>query len=228
MERQINIIDLTHEIRADAPTWDGVSGFELSVTTDFKDCAPADLFKTQQIRCNGGIGTHVDAPAHAILGGRTVDQLTLAELSAECIVIDVSMEAHENPNYVILPRALEKYERAHGGIPAASFVLFYTGWDKYWSMPKKYHNNHNFPSMDITTAEALISRGVAGVGIDTLSLDTGANGFPVHHALLNADRYLVENVANARLLPLTGAHVLIMPMKIVGATEAPVRMLALI
>jgi len=228
MDARFNIIDLTHEIRADAPTWDSVSGFELSVTSDFKDFTPPYMFKTQEIKCNAGIGTHIDAPAHCILGGRTVDQLTLAELSAECIVIDVSMEVHENESYVILPRDLEKYEKAHGEIPAASFVLFHTGWDKYWSTPKKYHNNHKFPSMDVTTAEALIFRGVAGVGIDTLSFDTGVNGFPVHKKLLDADRYLLENVANAKLLPLTGAYVIIMPMKIVGATEAPVRILALI
>ena len=228
MDAKYNIIDLTHEIKPGVPTWDGVPGFELTVRSDFKDSPPPDLFKTQEIRCNGSIGTHIDAPAHAILGGRTVEELTLDELSARCIVINVSGEVHENENYVILPRDLEKYEESHGKIPVASFVLFFTGWDKYWNTPKKYRNDHKFPNMDLTTAEALISRGVAGVGIDTLSLDTGANGFPVHHALLNADMYLVENVANAKLLPLTGAHVIIMPMKIVGATEAPVRMIALI
>jgi kynurenine formamidase len=228
MDARFNIIDLTHEIRPDIPTWDAKPGFELRVTTDFKDCTPPNLFKTQEFKCNAGLGTHIDAPAHCILGGRTVEELTLAELSAKCIVIDVSSEVHENENYVILPRDLDKYEKAHGEIPAASFVLFHTGWDKYWSMPEKYHNGHKFPSVDVTTAEALIFRGVAGVGIDTLSFDTGANGFPVHRALLGADRYLVENIANSKLLPLTGAQVIIMPMKIEGATEAPVRMLALI
>jgi kynurenine formamidase len=66
------------------------------------------------------------------------------------------------------------------------------------------------------------------LGIDTFSSDTGENGFPVHRAILGADKYLVENVANAELLPATGAKVLVLPPKIKDATEAPLRLIALI
>ncbi len=226
MTEKFNIIDLTHEISDKIPTWDGVPGMELEVTTDYKDCTPPDLFKVQKINCNAGIGTHIDAPAHCVPGGRTVDQLTVKELSADCIVFDLSAEANEN--FIITPSVLEKYEAEHGEIPVASFILFYTGWSKYWDTPKKYHNDHRFPSLDESAAKILIQRGVVGIGIDTLSCDTGAKGFPVHRAVLGADKYLVENIANANLLPLTGAKVIIAPMKITGAIEAPVRMIALI
>jgi len=45
---------------------------------------------------------------------------------------------------------------------------------------------------------------------------------------LEEGKHIVENVANAKQLPPLGAHVLILPMKIEGATEAPVRMIAAI
>ncbi|MBI2099661.1 cyclase family protein [Candidatus Uhrbacteria bacterium] len=223
----LNIIDLTHPLTADMPTWDGRPGFDLSVKLDYKDCVPPDLFRTQKIKCSAGIGTHIDAPAHMILGGRTVDQLTLEELTADCVVIDVSSEARAD--YVVTQSIVERFEREHGTIiPPHSVVIFYTGWDKYWTTPKKYNNRHRFPSVDTAAAELLIRRGVAGLGIDTLSADRGDNGFPVHRAILGADKYLLENVANARLLPYLGAKILVLPTKIKGATEAPVRLIALI
>lgn len=49
----------------------------------------------------------------------------------------------------------------------------------------------------------------------------------MHRAILGADKYLVENVANAKLLPPTGAKVLVLPIKIKDATEAPIRLIAL-
>ena len=172
------------------------------------------------------VGTHIDAPAHVIPGGRTIDQLTPEELVAACVVIDVSKETDEK--YLIMPSAIEKFEKEHGKIPERSLVIFYTGWSKHWETPEKYHNNHVFPGVDITTAELLLERNIVGVGIDTFSCDTGKNGFPVHRTLLGADKYLIENVANAHVLPAIGAKVVVAPMKIKNATEAPLRLIALL
>jgi len=222
----LNIIDLTHTLAAEIPTWDGKRGFDLSVQLDYKDCVPPDLFRIQKIKCGAGVGTHIDAPAHMILGGRTVDQLTLEELIADCVVIDVSREAHKN--YVITRSAVERFEKEHGLISRHSLVIFYTGWDKYWDTPKKYRNHGEFPSVDVPAAELLVQRGVVGLGIDTLSCDRSDNGFPVHRTILGADKYLIENVANAKSLPYLGAKILVLPIKIKGATEAPVRLVALV
>ena len=69
-------------------------------------------------------------------------------------------------------------------------------------------------------AALLGERGIAGLGIDTLSADTGGRSFPVHRAILGSGRYLVENIANAELLPPTGATAFVLPMKIHEGTEA--------
>jgi kynurenine formamidase len=226
VNKDFNAIDLTHTLSDAIPSWNGSSGFKLSVDTDYKDCVPPDIFRTQKIKSVAGIGTHIDAPAHAAPGGRTADQLTLHELAVDCIVIDVSAEADEN--YIIMPKVVEIFEQGHGIISSNSLVIFYTGWSARWETPEKYHNNHMFPSVHISTAEFLLERKIAGLGTDTLSADTGANGFPVHRAILGADKYLIENIANVNLLPATGAKALVLPMKIKDATEAPVRLVALI
>jgi kynurenine formamidase len=219
-------IDLTHTLSEAIPTWDGSCGFSLSINTDYKDCTPPDLFRTQKIMCGAGIGTHIDAPAHVLPGGQTIDALKLDNLIANCVVIDVSNDANES--YMIMPEAIERFEKEYGQIPAQSFVIFYTGWDTHWEDRDAYNNNHMFPSVDVATAELLLKRNITGVGIDTLSCDRGDNGFPVHQAILQAGKYLVENIANAKLLPPAGSKVFIFPMKIENATEAPVRLIAVI
>lgn len=226
MNKEFKVLDLTHELSPEIPSWDGSSGFELSVDTDYKDCTPPDLFRTQRIESSSSIGTHMDAPAHVIPGGRTIDKLTLEELVADCAMIDVSAEADQD--YLIMPSAIEKFETEHGEIKPGSFVIFYTGWDQRWSDREKYHNDHKFPSVDLSTAELLLQRNIAGLGIDTFSADTGLNGFPVHRAILGANKYLVENVANAKELAPIGAKILVLPMKIKDGTEASVRLIALI
>lgn len=226
MNKDLKIIDLTHSISPDIPTWDGDCGFELSLSLDYKDCEPPDLFRVHKIKCNSGIGTHMDAPAHVIPGGKTIDQLALEDLVSDCVVIDVSAEANES--YVITPKVIEEFEKEHGKIPDDSFVIFYTGWGKNWETPQKYNNNHKFPNIHVSTAEMLLNRNIVGLGTDTLSVDTGASGFPVHRAILGAGKYLVENIANADQLPATGAKTLVLPIKIKDGTEAPIRLVALL
>lgn len=67
-----------------------------------------------------------------------------------------------------------------------------------------------------------------GLGIDTLSPDTEASGYPVHQAILGAGKYLVENVANADKLPPVGGFSLVMPIPTEGGTEAPIRLIGLV
>jgi kynurenine formamidase len=220
----MKIIDLTHELVPEVPSWDGNIGFELSTVVDYEDCTPPDLFRIQKIKCGLSMGTHIDAPAHVIPLGRNIDQLTLEELVVDCVVINVSDEA--GPEYIAMPEVVEKFEKEHGLIQPNTFVIFYTGWSKNWSDRNKYHNEHKFPAIHESTARLLVGKGITGIGIDTFSADTGANGYPVHNIVLGADKYLVENIANADQLPATGSKISILPMKIKNGTEAPIRLIA--
>lgn len=92
----------------------------------------------------------------------------------------------------------------------------------------KYRNDLQFPSVHEEVAALLVERGISGLGTDTLSADAGGKAFPVHRLILGYERYLVENIANAELLPPTGATALVMPMKIFGGTEAPIRIAAVV
>lgn len=224
MKNPTRIIDLTHVLSPEIPSFDGDCCFSMNLACDYEDCAGPDLFRVQNLELKAGSGTHMDAPAHCIRNGKTVDVLDLEDLITDCIVIHVDADEH----YVAMPEVVHQFEERHGPIPVNAFVIFHTGWSKYWDDAKRYRNDLNFPAVHEETAKLLLERNVSGIGIDTLSPDAGGTDFPVHRVMLGAGKYLVENVANADLLPPTGSQVIIAPMKIKGGTEAPVRLAALL
>jgi kynurenine formamidase len=140
--------------------------------------------------------------------------------------VDVSNKAYEN--YSVTPSDITHFENQNGDISAGTFIIIRTGWEKHWNHPEKYRNNLSFPSLTKEAAKLLLERNVIGIGIDTLSPDRAEEGFPVHQLMLGAGKYIIENVANSGLLPITGAYIIALPIKILGATEAPIRLIGMI
>lgn len=220
------VIDLTHTITDECPTWDGQCGFEHVIDKNY-DKQSEYQFRTHKIKMVEGIGTHLDAPAHCIPDASAISDLKVDDLISPCVVINITAQAHER--FMISREEIESYENRHGIIQPKSMIIFYTGWDKFWFEPKKYHNNLEFPSVTSQAAEFLVNeRDIAGLGIDTLSPDCPRNGYPVHKILLSHNRYIVENVANADKLPATGSFTMALPLKIKDGTEAPMRFVGLI
>ena len=182
-------------------------------------------------------GTHVDAPIHFGKNKPTMDELQLAQLVAPALVIDISQQCSGNPDYRLTSADLTNWEKAHGQVPKGSIALIHTGWGKFWPDKKKYLGSETpgdtahlrFPGISKEAAELLVSRGVAGVGLDTASLDYGATkDFIAHQVLNGAGVYGLENVANLERLPAVGATLIALPMKIKGGTGGPVRIVALL
>lgn len=220
------IIDLTHTLDENSPSWAGDCGFHCKVTLDYADCTTEPKFRTQELTMRAGMGTHMDAPAHCIPGATSTEQIPLSQLCAPCVVIDVSAACHER--YSVSAQDIDQFENEYGTIASDTFVMVKTGWERFWHTPEKYHNNYLFPSISIEAAKLLINRGVCGLGIDTLSPDRPENGYSVHKLFLGRGKYLVENAANLNSLPAQGSLILVLPMKIKGATEVPIRLIALV
>lgn len=216
------IVDLTHTLAENIPSWEGKDGFSRTTVHDYKEIG----FRVQRLEMDAGIGTHMDAPCHKIAGGATIDALALSDLIAPCVVIDVSHKADER--YKVTVEDVEEFERRYGTIGPRSFVIIRTGWDQLWNTPEKYRNNLVFPTVSLEAAKLLVKRHISGLGIDTLSPDRPEEGFGVHQALLGAQKYIVENVANAGLLPPVGGLIVCLPIKVEGAAEAPVRLVGLV
>ena len=219
------LIDLTHTLSPSIPTWNGDCGFKHDIVFDYDPTSPVQ-FRTHSIQMNEGIGTHMDAPAHCFKNAKTIDQLPLDDLLAPCVMIDVSSIADES--FSLSVNDILSFERMHGEIPPRCVIIVKTGWEKYWDSPEKYQNNHRFPSISTEAAHLLLERDIVGVGIDTLSPDRGDTDFPVHRALLGANKFIIENAANLDQLPAIGSFILVAPIKIKDGTEAPVRLIAFV
>lgn len=215
MDKKIRFLDLTHTLREGIPLWDDTCIYK--VETKGEDAR----FKLKQIHMECGAGTHLDAPYHLLPDGLQVDQIPLEKLMVDCKTIHIKNASEE---FELLVSHLQKCEAESGPIRPNQFLLVHTGWDRFWSDPKKYINNYRFPSISKEAAKYLVEKKIAGLGIDTHSPDKGDTDFPVHSILLRKNIYIVENVAHAEKMPPNG-RVFILPLKAAHLAEAPVRMI---
>ncbi len=225
----ITIIDLTHTLNSTIPTWAGEQGFTLSTLLTYENCTTTTKFHVQKMMLENGVGTHMDAPAHCITGGKTIADYTPQELFLECITLDFS-ENISSPDHVISINDLMNHQHIDT-IIKGYFVLIHTSWSKRWNDADTYRNNLVFPTISIEVAQFLADKSIAGIGIDTLSIDQPQTfEYPqsAHTIFLKKGIFIIENVANAHCMPTNGAHILIAPLKIEHATEAPVRLLGFI
>ncbi len=221
-----DLIDLTHTLDETVPTWTGRCGFEKILKMDY----PQGL-RVFSYKCQGGIGTHIDVPAHFFPEGETAEQVALSNCLGPLCVLDVSKRCA--PDLAITPDDVLAHEREYGPIEPGSFVCGYTGWEAFWQETARYRmcdkqGMMHFPTFHGSTAELLLARGIHGIGIDTLSPDPQGSAFPVHHAILGAGKLIIENVAHLAEVPKRGAYVQVFPLKIRGGVESPVRMVAFV
>ena len=226
MKFPFNVIDLTHPLSSDLPSWDMSCGFECNTLLDYNECTTNTKFKVQALNFPSGIGTHIDAPAHCDENGKSVEEISIDELIVPFRLIDISDKC--SADYICSVSDIISHESAYGVIPKNSFVIIHTGWGKYWSNPLKYRNELRFPSIANEVALLLLERGIVGIGVDTLSPDTPESGYPVHKVLLGSGKYIIENIANSESLPIQGGFIMGLPLPIVNGTEAPLRLIALL
>jgi kynurenine formamidase len=83
------VVDLSHALAPDDPTWDGIPTYSrTALSTIAKDGYASGRFATGE-----HFGTHVDAPAHFVAGGVTVDQLPPDRLDGVRHFPGISVEA---------------------------------------------------------------------------------------------------------------------------------------
>jgi len=183
-------------------------------------------------------GTHLDAPIHFAREGKTLDQIPLRQLIAPAVVIDVSAKAAADPDYRLSLDDVRSWEKEHGTVPAGAIVLLRTGWEKRWPDRKRYLGDDtpgdasklHFPSYGKESADYLVrQRRVAALGVDTASIDHGpSKDFIVHRISSAAGVPGLENLTNLDQVPVTGAWIVALPMKIAGGSGGPLRAVALV
>jgi kynurenine formamidase len=177
-------IDLSQPIRHDGPAWADYD--PPTITHEYR--LAAEGFNAETVRMNTHTGTHVDVPYHFDDAGETVDQRPLTGFAAPAVFIDLRDRVGE----AIAPEHLEAdLPRIRPG----DFAVLVTGWGERRAISEDYLKR--WPYLGGAAAEALVERGVAGVGIDALSIGGWGGpekGEPSHLALLGADVLIIEEL----------------------------------
>lgn len=233
------IMDLTHSFSSQTVYWPTVDGFALRV--DAEGVTEKGYYYTaNSFSCAEHGGTHMDAPLHFAEGMPSVEQVDLDRLVGSAVVIDVTVSAAADPDYLVSVQDVSAWEQQHGPIPDGNIVLLRTGWGTYYPDKKKYLGTArrgsealaelSFPGLDPVAAKWLVeNRNIAAIGLDTASIDRGKSElFKAHQILFAAGIPVFENVANLEQLPERGFEVVALPMKIEGGSGAPLRIIAIL
>jgi kynurenine formamidase len=225
------VLDLSYAINDKLVPWPGDKRwFEAQVNATVEK----NGYFTRSFWMLEHYGTHLDAPIHFPPGKATVDQIAATKFFGPAVVLDVRQESARDADYQVPAAHVEAWEKTHGRIPEGAVVLLRTGWASRWPDAQKYRNQDgqgkmHFPGFSVDAAKILIARKVSGIGCDTLSTDYGTSeDFAVHHLVLGAGLYQLENLADLSEVPEAGAFLVVAPIKLEGGSGGAVRVFALV
>jgi kynurenine formamidase len=226
-----HVLDLTHVLSPTFPIWPSPTNFPIKVTNT--TTVAKDGFYANKWELVEHHGTHLDAPAHFAPKGVTAERLEASSLIVPAVVIDLRERARQNADAVVTIDDLKAWEKTHGRMPRQCGVFLNSGWDAKAGDAKAFLGQDDsktlhFPGFSKEACEFLLNeREVAGLAVDTLSLDFGASkDFAVHKLWLGAGKWGLECVANLSKLPPAGATVFVGAPKVIGASGGPARVLA--
>ncbi len=220
------------------PPFANTPGFKRHAVSEYDEKGPAWAWYWYEVGEHAG--THFDAPRHWITGRHreALHQLDPRTLVAPIIVIDIVDEVKRNPDVVVTKDMLLAWEAQHGRIPNGAWVFVRSGWAARADDPVAFDNRRedgpHTPGMGATGAKFLTEeRNVTGVGVETLGTDAGQAfrenpPFPNHAIMHGAGKYGLTSLINLDRLPMTGAVLVVLPMKVEGGTGCPVRPIALV
>jgi kynurenine formamidase len=241
---EVEVVDLTQPLSESTPIihlpepFANTPGLKIHEISRYDDRGPAWAWRWMEI--GEHVGTHFDAPIHWITGQDKADLATMpaSDLLGPVIVLDRVAETESDPDYLVRVEDLTAWEADNGPLPAGGWLFLRTGWDARADDTEAFLNagsgQPRSPGLDAECARYLAHETpIIGLGVETVGIDAGAAGgfdppFPVHNYMLGAGKYGLTQLANMARLPATGAMLVVAPMKLVGGTGSPARVLALV
>jgi kynurenine formamidase len=226
------VVDLTHTMSPEFPTFMGKPGIEMEREFDFKK----DRFNLFWWHIVEHAGTHLDAPFHFSETGLSAEKLSVEQLVIPLAVVNVVYQAEQEADYQLSREDLAKWESKHGRLPAGCCVALHSGWgelattDPATFIGRDVDGTLHFPGFAPEAAAWLLKeRQVAGIAVDTMSLDHGpSRDFKTHQLWLPSGRWGLENVANLDKVPEAGATLVVGASKVKDSTGGLARVMALV
>lgn len=208
-------IDLTYTIKEEMTVFPGTEMPKLITTSNYEK----DGFRETSISIYSHVGTHMDPPAHIYPDRTTLDDFPASQFVGKGLVIDCrDLNEGEDITIDCILKYGEKAEKV-------DFLLFNTGWDKYWGTDKYFGD---YPCVNDDVLDYVLNGNYKGIGFDTIGIDPVSDENLSRHKKLFKDKDIV-NIENLKNLELCGEEIFkfsCCPLKIENSDGAPVRAIA--
>jgi arylformamidase len=204
------VIDVSLPIGPDLLVWPGDPAVVVERRSSI---AAGDAANVSELRMGTHTGTHIDPPVHFIEGGAGIDAVPVETLVGPAVVADL-----RDWSMPIGPDVLDRL-----GVPAGTErLLLRTASSELWRrLPVGFPDE--YAHLTPEGAAWIVERGIRLVGVDFLSVERkGAEGHPVHVALLSNEVVIVEGLDLGDVEP--GRYTLVaLPLRITGGDGGPAR-----
>lgn len=203
------IIDLTHEIDNHILTYPGSSDVapHLEQSADIA----SDGYRNFTLTMGMHTGTHIDASAHMLDNGITIDQIPLSQLCCKAHIINVQHHKHIEPQHI-----------ASLSCNPGDALLIATGHDAYWGTTDYFTK---YPTCTIDAIKTIIDKKFGIIGLDAPSPDTYP--FELHTMLFKHNIVIIENLTHlTRIVHKTNITLYALPLKC-KTDGAPARVIAI-
>ncbi|MCP5095982.1 MAG: cyclase family protein [Chloroflexi bacterium] len=204
----MTIHDITLTISPNAVVWPGDPQISMEQITHLER---GDMSTITKLELSAHTGTHLDAPAHFILGGATVESLDLNLLVGPAVVVDVGDVKQ------ITAVTLTTLPIPHG----TKRLLIKTTNSARWAAGETSFYEP-YVAIEADAAQWIVDQGIELVGVDYLSVAPFHALEPTHKILLGASVIAVEGLNLHNIEP--GLYQFVcLPMKLASSDGAPVR-----
>ncbi len=201
------IIDISTPLDEHTPVYSGDPVFSRNIVSSISK--GGEGYNLSTLAMSAHAGTHIDAPAHFLAKGKTIDQIQPRRWLSTAVVIDAE---GKKP---IMAEDLERH-----GIRTGDSVLLRANAERPADA-----DPDDFSSLSLGAAAYLVSKKINLVGIDALSIEGYHDpSWPVHKKLLRSNILILEGLRLQKVSP--GRYTLVAtPLRISGGDGAPARAL---
>jgi arylformamidase len=198
--------DITHSLKNETTIWPGDEPIDIS---RIHECGVNAESTVRKLVMTSHTGTHIDAPAHFVVNGDTVDQIPLNVLIGECTVIETQADVIDSSvlDSLDIPKNTKRL------LIKTQNSMHFTGTQPF---------DKNYVGLNANGAEWVVENGIQLVGIDYLSIACFSEIQATHNILLNHRIAVLESLY-LKEVP-QGVYTLIaLPLKLEDGDGAPSR-----
>ena len=97
VKKNCTFVELSHVVSPETPHWSGFPAMKNVVYYSYDN----DGFYANEYHMVSQYGTHVDAPCHFVIEGKSVDEIKAEEMILPLCVVDITGKVFEDEDYSV-------------------------------------------------------------------------------------------------------------------------------